>query len=251
MPNHTSNILNITGPKPLLDEIRAKHFRVPEGKTEPCLDFDTIIPMPKDLADTVEGSGIAWGMDILNGKFDHLIRLAKDHPDDPLPEDLDIPTAIAIGLDWCPDVIEAGFQGVRNLENYHAKSWYGWSVNNWGTKWNAYWGSINDPAEPFIEAAYSTAWSPGSEAIDALAAMYPGAEFEHHFLDEGGGFAGTREYSAGELVSDTDIDWTFHARNTFGMDTEEEEDEEETTEDVPEPDPATRMGMKPDSPWAF
>lgn len=81
--------------------------------------------------------------------------------------------------------------------------------------------------------------------------MYPDAEFEHHFLDEGGGFAGTREYSAGELVSDTDVDWTFHAKNTFGMETEEEEDEEETTEEVPEPDPAMRMGIKPESPWAF
>ena len=66
--------------------------------------------MPKDLAETVDGSNLAWGMDILNGKFDRLIRLAKDHPDDPLPEDLDIPTALVIGLDWCPDVIEAGFR---------------------------------------------------------------------------------------------------------------------------------------------
>lgn len=224
MPNHTSNVLTITGSKSLLDTIRTKHFRTPDDESSPCLDFNSIIEMPQELADTMEGSSLAWGMDILNGKFDHLIRLEKAHPEDPLPADLDIPTAIAIGLDWCPDVIAAGFQGIRNLEKYHAKSWYDWANQNWGTKWNAYWGSLNDPAEPFIESTFSTAWSPGSEAIDAFAEMYPDADFEHHFLDEGGGFAGTREYRAGALVADTPHDWNQHAQDVFGMIPENEDD---------------------------
>lgn len=139
-----------------------------------------------------------------------------------LPDNLDIATAIAIAMDWCPDVMEMGFKGMHCEETYGYRSWYDWSVDHWGTKWNAYDGSINDQEQGFIEATFLTAWSPPEPVIAKLAEMYPQVAITHHYLDEGGGFAGTAIYANGKKVSVAEVNWAYHAQNVFGLEIDEE-----------------------------
>ncbi|MBN6742504.1 DUF4338 domain-containing protein [Acidithiobacillus sp. MC6.1] len=80
-------------------------------------------------------------------------------------------------------------------KNHGFPSWYGWSVENWGTKWNTYYGGASlSKGELF--AHFCTAWSQCSPVIAEIARMYPDAEFVFEFLDEGGDFAGRVPFGA-------------------------------------------------------
>ena len=65
--------------------------------------------------------------------------------------------------------------------------WYNWSVDNWGTKWNAseiaYIPGTNDTGS----VHFQTAWAAPDPWLDALARKYPDADFTLDFADEDGG----------------------------------------------------------------
>lgn len=62
--------------------------------------------------------------------------------------------------------------------------WYNWSVDNWGTKWNAseiaYIPGTNDTGS----VHFQTAWAAPDPWLDALARKYPDADFTLDFADE-------------------------------------------------------------------
>ena len=75
-------------------------------------------------------------------------------------------------------------------------NWYDWSVNNWGTKWDAYPASFHDANEDetinlfSTEGKFYTAWSPPTPIIRKLQKDYPDYEFTLKYVDEGWGYAG-------------------------------------------------------------
>lgn len=77
--------------------------------------------------------------------------------------------------------------------SFHAPAeidWYHWSIENWGTKWNAYEfkTTINDngcaegPVNVTIQ--FDTAWSPAMPVLNALSRKYPEIEFGYLYADE-------------------------------------------------------------------
>lgn len=54
--------------------------------------------------------------------------------------------------------------GFFNQARYSHQDWYKWSIENWGTKWNAYDCYINEDC-----ATFSTAWACPKEWLQALA----------------------------------------------------------------------------------
>ena len=69
------------------------------------------------------------------------------------------------------DVYAYGKRALDNYAKYGAKDWYEWSIQNWGTKWNACNTQINDMNEPNIY--FDTAWSPPLPVINELSKKYP------------------------------------------------------------------------------
>jgi hypothetical protein len=87
-------------------------------------------------------------------------------------------------------------------------SWYGWRVNNWGTKWDLSEQEQRETADWLLSdsagftACFDTAWSPPLQAIAALSAMFPSDKFILHYLELGMMFAGTAHIFNGESIED-------------------------------------------------
>lgn len=73
------------------------------------------------------------------------------------------------------------------------ENWYGWNVENWGTKWDAgvnYWERID---ENTIMIEFDTAWSPPVEFYSTL--YQENYQIDAQYYEPGMGFCG--EFSSG------------------------------------------------------
>lgn len=66
---------------------------------------------------------------------------------------------------------------------------YEWCKENWGTKWEADDFSIMNRLGR-IEIFFTTAWAPPAKVFNALVEKYPETDFELHYFEQGGAFAG-------------------------------------------------------------
>jgi hypothetical protein len=102
-----------------------------------------------------------------------------------------------------PETVYRGNSGVgeawhpseMSLAEYKAKyplgDWYKWSINNWGTKWNACNCSFNPPMEdePYGILTFDTAWSLPLPVLEALY-EFKGVNFQLYFVEESHAFFG-------------------------------------------------------------
>jgi len=89
-------------------------------------------------------------------------------------------------------------------------TWYWWSINNWGTKWNAYSTIVEGEEDVYFE----TAWSPASPVYLKLSEIFPDAVIKVSYQDEGGGFKCIEIYKGGVLMQDIDLTWQFSMDRT-------------------------------------
>ena len=110
-------------------------------------DFNDIIPMPEDLQDTEHGS------------------LAYDVEDAYSKGQIE-----AVKLKYLPsqDKLNEILKLVSNLDKYGHATWYGWSSEYWGTKWNMYDRNQQDNILTF-----DTAWAAPIKVYEALAKTLP------------------------------------------------------------------------------
>ena len=107
------------------------------------------------------------------------------------------------------------------------EGWYTWSIENWGTKWDA---SFSDSMSMFAIGAesmdvevtketqkrtltptvaiykFDTAWSPPAPVIRAASAQNPELEFVLRFGEVGEGYAGEIKYVAGVVISEEEME---------------------------------------------
>jgi len=78
----------------------------------------------------------------------------------------------------------------RNVQEFGYPSWYEWSIDNWGTKWD-----ISEVPEEMFELSndgktvsfsFDTAWSPPTEWYDNIS----GFDINAYYYEPGGGFCG-------------------------------------------------------------
>ena len=77
------------------------------------------------------------------------------------------------------------------IEKYGYDEWYGWAVNNWGTKWSLHADAIeviDDDDE--IVYHFSTAWSPPQGIHQELQKKFPDLGISWFYDEPGMGFAG-------------------------------------------------------------
>ncbi len=98
-----------------------------------------------------------------------------------------------------PEDLYKGPLGMEQMRQYPGDlNWYDWSVNHWGTKWNAY--GYEDL--PRIENAlvFNTAWSSVPAVIGALSEKYPDVSMEYCWADEDfGSNTGMLVFKGGEI----------------------------------------------------
>ena len=179
MPNHITNILRIEASEELTAQIKSDIKSVDEEGETRHIDFNKILPMPESLNIT-SGSTTSNGIAILQYRAgdDTEIRKIMEYAwgkEFDTPEDL-IEHMLVKGS----ANLEEAQKALDNERLYGCRDWYGWSTDNWGTKWNAY--STNDTDTD--EVSFETAWSNPYPVIVALSAKYPEAVFHLRFADE-------------------------------------------------------------------
>ena len=86
---------------------------------------------------------------------------------------------------------ELDFQKIIPMPKSEKENWYDWSIDNWGTKWNASTEDV-DEDDDRIYIRFNTAWSPPIPIIKKLHEMFNSKEvlITGHYEEEGWDYAG-------------------------------------------------------------
>lgn len=246
MPNWCYTKLTIKGDPKTIQDLKGIYF------TEDALDFQKVVPMPEEL--NIEcGSTGHCGREVLVGDWKETLsgwlmkEIAKEvgyewEPGQPFPIQSREQLVHALSTyEKGRECLGMGLKYINNMGKYGYENWWGWRIDNWGTKWSL------DPqcfksekmleADPFTQQTYrfETAWSPCLPIMVELSKVYPLLEFEMIYLDEGGFFAGQAICQDG-FLSDEDLDWRHVAETEFGW---EFEDPDEVDAETGEPESET------------
>ena len=70
------------------------------------------------------------------------------------------------------------------------KDWYNWSLDNWGTKWDACEPNINHNDIDYFAVSFESAWSPPIAWIDNIMQDFPDLSFTLEYEEPGMCFGG-------------------------------------------------------------
>ena len=95
------------------------------------------------------------------------------------------------------------------IAKYGSDNWYNWSINKWGTKWNAY-----DTLEARLNTKmtqatilFHTAWSTPAPVIQKLSEKFPDVKIKVWYADEDFGHnVGKYGFENGEVIFDESLD---------------------------------------------
>ena len=189
MPNYCMNKLEIRGEAKAVSELL--NFVKSENSQ---FDFNRIIPMPASIKDTERGSlsfaSEAVCLYLKDGTITNHLRWMMEKSQVEKEE-----------LSEVVDKWEAenkidknlGQRIIANREKYDCGDWYEWSINNWGTKWEASEITIEDHL-----ICFETAWSPCSPIVEKLADRFPQLAFIYKYFEPGVCLAGREVYEGGE-----------------------------------------------------
>ena len=184
MPNHVTHKMIVTGEQSRLDEF--KEYVSGEEDCD-CISFDKIIPMPKILRDTVSGGGVSEGeiaLLIMEGNLEAWSEWVHRYESVTSPDEY-----VAYIKQHRPNSIEQAMLCRQAKEETGYSDWYSWSIENWGTKWDAYDTSLSEEYGR-LEYVFDTAWSVPEPIFNKLFDKFPDLNFEIGFFDEGHFFWG-------------------------------------------------------------
>ena len=157
MPNWVTNIIKV---EKNIDEFK-KRFIDKDGN----FDFNKVIPMPKDLEIS---SGTYSYQYLENEQIKKLITETYNTTDtqkefvDKVLEKVKENNLLPISeLEEANkrelDKVTCQAEGYFNLQRYGYEDWYSWSIDKWGTKWNACHTYIVEDCALYI--IFDTAWA--------------------------------------------------------------------------------------------
>ena len=186
MPNHVTNQItfgadsvSLAAFQHMLHELQA------EGQPLGSIDFNKLVPMPPELK--IEcGSRTDAGLKLYKEFIAEstAVSIGTLHVSD------SVRTAqVAAHLEkWDakekadPALWELGKSAFQNIQKYGAPSWYEWSIQHWGTKWNAYQCLPLNEKDDTME--FLTAWSSVPRLVAAMSQKYPNQEITYRWADE-------------------------------------------------------------------
>jgi hypothetical protein len=181
MPNHVTNILTITGNEESVARVMNEISGAYDDGEIMFIDFNKIIPRPDSL-DITSGSGTDNGIAVLQYLAGNTKRI---------DEMLSWSWVTEAGIDNADDLVKYMLENktadidsakiaLDNIKNYGHQDWYTWSVDKWGTKWNAY----SQEAREDGSIKFETAWSTPYPVMEALSRKYPEAVICVRYADE-------------------------------------------------------------------
>lgn len=192
MPNHiTTKIEFVTKGEEILEYIKNE---------EQLFDFNKVIPMPESL-DVEESSLSSYAfLYTLTDKFQNLHKFKKYESKlrTLYIGEFDLNYAQKYvkenDVENNPEFLKLGEQLLNNYEEYGYLTWYQWSTDNWGTKWNAYDVTVEGNVLKF-----DTAWNYPAKIINILIEKFkPTCSVKS--MCEGSNFWFIKNYVAGDLV---------------------------------------------------
>lgn len=239
MPNHITNVLTIKGPEADIAAFWSAHLR------EGLIDFDTVIPMPQCIKDTIRN--LRNKEELCGDKEveDYAIACVSDPDDVPTLPGMRKWTEDRKGhesfgqikerLSKDPVVVKYGKRALLAAAETGFPGWYTWSCHHWGTKWGSYDGVVRKREPGMLVITFDTAWAPPEPILHQLAVLWPSLTIGAECIDEGGGaYVGTWTNGVG-LLEDAEESHEMRVR-VYGEERvkqeeqdalEEEEDEEE------------------------
>ena len=192
MPNHITNVLKVSGSP---EEV--ERFRVKVSSENPVI-LEAIKKSVIEKRDEYKG--------IVEGtiKSHYQIPYAQEQLDE-YQKQIDEGTYTEVLIDFegtvpMPEELKGSVSGSEQskpewqkkrseelIKKYGFDDWYGWSINNWGTKWGAYGIEGSENNVDNIVYTFDTAWSCPSVWIETTSQMFPSLTFKDSFTDEGGG----------------------------------------------------------------
>ena len=217
MPNHIVNMITINGDEKQIAEVREqlRYLEEPIGS----LDFNKLIPMPESLK-IEEGSHTTRAIRLyLTAMNPDCAWLNPDHKMEQkayleLQRLFDGENGFQsyeeirndITEEQIPELLQLGKQAVENKQRYGAATWYHWSMEHWGTKWNSYSG-YGERVCAKNQFLFFTAWSEPEPVLQKLSERYPELEFHHQWADENYGYnLGDKVYRAGVVLEERPIE---------------------------------------------
>lgn len=168
MPNHVTNRLEINADRETVQKV----MNFLKGKTDddntPCyIDFNNIIPMPEELLIEKNSSG-DFGMRCLEAMQRQPFYFLLD--DDDLRA---VQWMRGLAEKDRQEALQLGETYLENRKKYGYPTWFEWSIATWGTKWNAYNQSFEEPNILWFD----TAWNGVPQLIQKLSEIFPDVEF--------------------------------------------------------------------------
>lgn len=222
MPNWVTAKLTVNGDN---SEKIIKSLLTKNEDKELNFDFNKIKPMPKELqitSGTTTDRAVELYLTSINPDIDYVgehkvtrqvlqnitnltnslknfTKFRNDLPKDEIEKLLQ--KFENDGLSTEKQIIEYGRKAVNNVMKHNAMDWYDWSINNWGTKWNAC-QTVYDENTP-SEICFETAWSDVRGLICELSKKYPENIFNYDYSEEQIGInTGTASFQNGKIIKD-------------------------------------------------
>jgi hypothetical protein len=174
MPNWTANTIRALGTpadlRAFLDTVKWE---------DKVFDFNRVIPMPELLKHTGKGRTKIDGE-----RVEEWYVVKKG----------DAPTADQVRrLTTAEEAL---------LDEIGYRNWYDWSVDHWGTKWNAAYPEVDDAsiASGYVEVSFETAWAAPVPVFRKMFEMFPLISFICSWKHEDG----RERYSTEHLANPED-----------------------------------------------
>lgn len=224
MPNWVTNYIEFEGDEKRIAEMKEAIKYEEHGLG--TIDFNKLIPMPKEL-EIICGSSTTKGLEAYK-LFVDIYQFGVKRTKEEL---LNIPEErekafLQYKQDIDPKDWEYGRAAYRNILKYGHPTWYEWSLENWGTKWNACGYDENSDMWKGEKVWFETAWSAPHPILQKLSEQYPDIRFTHEWADEDlGANCGRKVYFAGECEEtyypETNKDALEFAARVWGYDLED------------------------------
>lgn len=176
MPNWVKHNISFLGKQEQIDNL----FEAIKSD-ERIIDFEKIIPMPDTLRIT-SGSSTDLGIDIIKYKETGEDKSLKERLTYQWVSKAGIKTIDEL-INYCIEKgtadINEGQLALDNIKLYGHKDWHSWSIDNWGTKWNATRSSRNNNT-----LSFETAWSIPEPILVELSEIFPEIIMHVEYADE-------------------------------------------------------------------
>jgi len=218
MPNWCENELTVTGPVGAVDQFLAD---IADG--DHPISFNKVLPIPQSIRDASSGSDESSHKSLFGEglKFSFTEEAPEDYVSDHLVGEYEgwrvkeLNNTLWRHLkELTPEERKGYVQRQEdlalayknNVDRYGHTSWYGWSIANWGCKWDAIKGCvIRNEVSPkgrtkTATISFSTPWGPPTQVIHEIIVRNPSLRFASRFWEGGMAFKGVIKGKGGEVT---------------------------------------------------